>query len=80
VAKYELYGTRRCPYTKEMREWLELRSAEFVEHDVELDSVAMERLLLISNGQPTVPVLVADGRVVQFGWQGRSCPVDVGQR
>ena len=79
MAKYELFGTRRCPYTKEMREWLEFRSTEFVEHDPETDRVALERLLQISNGQRAVPVLVADGRIVQIGWQGRSCTVDTRQ-
>ena len=29
------------------------------------------------NGHRTVPVLVEDGKVIQIGWQGRSCFVDV---
>jgi glutaredoxin len=77
VASYELYGTERCPYTKEMRDWLELRDAEFQEHDVENDPAARERLMRISGGQRVVPVLVAEGRVVQVGWQGRSCTINV---
>ena len=28
------------------------------------------------SGQRNVPVLVEDGRVVQVGWQGRSCVVE----
>jgi glutaredoxin 3 len=27
-------------------------------------------------GQRSVPLLVEDGKVVQVGWQGRSCMVD----
>jgi glutaredoxin len=73
--KYELYGTARCPYTSEMRDWLELRKLEFVEYDVESDAAALERMKALAGGQRSVPVLVEDGRVVQIGWQGRSCVV-----
>ncbi len=34
----ELYGTASCPYTSEMREWLEWKGSEFTEYDVETDS------------------------------------------
>ena len=73
--KYELYGTARCPYTSEMRDWLELRKFDFVEYDVELDPAALERMKALAGGQRAVPVLVEDGRVTQIGWQGRSCVV-----
>jgi len=73
--KYELYGTSRCPYTSEMRDWLELRKLEFVEYDVEADRAALERMKALAGGQRAVPVLVEDGRVSQIGWQGRSCIV-----
>jgi glutaredoxin 3 len=71
--KFELYGTARCPYTAEMRDWLELRNLEFVEYDVESDPAALERMKALAGGQRSVPVLVEEGRVTQIGWQGRSC-------
>jgi glutaredoxin len=73
VAKLELYGTRGCPYTQEMREWLEFRGTEFVEYDVDEDRVARERVRALANGQRTVPILVEDGKISQVGWQGRGC-------
>ena len=76
MAKLELYGTARCPHTQEMREWLEWKRSEFVEYDVEADPEARRRMSLIGAGQRSVPVLVEDGKVVQIGWQGRSCMVD----
>jgi glutaredoxin len=76
VARLELYGTARCPHTGEMREWLEWKHSEFVEYDVEADSVARGRMREIARGQRTVPILVEDGKVVQVGWQGRGCIVD----
>jgi glutaredoxin len=77
VAKLELYGTARCPYTGEMRDWLEWKRSEFVEYDVEADPVARGRMREVAGGQRNVPVLVENGKVVQVGWQGRSCIVDV---
>ena len=77
MAKLELYGTARCPYTQDMRDWLERKRSDFVEYDVEADSVARERMRVLAAGQRSVPVLVEDGKVIQIGWQGRSCIVDV---
>jgi glutaredoxin 3 len=73
----ELYGTKGCPYTQEMREWLEWKGTEFVEYDVEADSAARERMRALANGQRTVPVLVDGDKVVEIGWQGRGCVVSL---
>ncbi len=75
MAKLELFGSAQCPYTQEMREWLEWRGAEFVEYDVEEDQAARERMRAVAGAQNTVPVLVDDGKVVQVGWQGRGCAI-----
>jgi glutaredoxin 3 len=71
----ELFGTARCSYTAELREDLEWRGLEFVEYDVEADAQAMAKLLSLTPGQRTVPVLVEGGKVIQIGWQGRACAV-----
>jgi glutaredoxin len=76
VARFELFGTARCPHTQEMRDWLEFRRCEFVEYDVEADLAARARMRELARGQRNVPLLVEDGRVVQVGWQGRSCVVE----
>jgi len=75
MATLELFGTARCQHTQEMREWLEFRRCQFVEYDVEIDAVARDRMRQLSGGQRNVPLLVEDGRVIQVGWQGRSCIV-----
>ncbi len=77
MARLELYGTSRCPYTEEMRDWLEWKCSEFVEYDVEADPIARGRMREVAGGQRNVPLLVEDGKVIQVGWQGRSCIVDV---
>jgi mycoredoxin len=75
ATKTELYGTRSCPFTSELREHLLWGNVDFEEHDVESDPAALERMLALTGGQRAVPVLVEDGRVKQIGWQGRSCMV-----
>jgi glutaredoxin 3 len=71
----ELYGTARCPYTEEMRDWLEFRRCEFTEYDVDEDVEALARMNALTNGQRMVPVLVEDGNVTHIGWQGHGCAV-----
>jgi glutaredoxin len=75
VARFELYGTRSCPHTSEMREWLEFRRQDFVEYDVDADPEARRRFCILAGGKSTVPLLVEAGKVVQVGWQGRGCAV-----
>jgi glutaredoxin 3 len=75
----ELYGTTTCPYTAELREDLEFRGRDFVEYDVDSDADALRRMtaLVGSGGTAAVPVLVEDGRLLQIGYNGRSCYVAV---
>ena len=75
MAKFELFGSSSCPYTRQMREWLEWKGRDFVEHDVEADADALRRLRELAGGQCAVPVLVEEGKVVQIGWEGRSCVI-----
>lgn len=76
MAKLELFGTARCPHTQEMREWLEWKRCDFVEYDVEADAQARCRMSALAAEQRSVPMLVEDDKVVQIGWQGRSCMVE----
>ncbi|MDA8193742.1 MAG: glutathione S-transferase N-terminal domain-containing protein [Thermaerobacter sp.] len=68
----ELYGTRSCPYTAELREHLWWTGTDFTEYDVQTDSAAKARLAALTSIR-TVPVLVKDGKITQIGWQGRGC-------
>lgn len=71
----ELYVTAGCPYSASAREDLEWRGVDFVEHDVERDRAALERMLQLTGGDRTVPVIVEEGKPVQVGWMGRGCMV-----
>jgi glutaredoxin len=80
MSELELFGTAGCPYTSEMREWLEWNRREFAEYDVEMDEEARVRLGSMMAPPYTVPVLVEAGRVVQVGWHGRGCVAGVKSR
>ena len=73
MAPLELYGTASCPYTRDLRDDLLDDGRAFVEHDVDADPAALARMIALTDGGRTVPVLVEDGHVVQVGWQGRGC-------
>ena len=75
MATLELYGSAQCPFTRELREWLEFTRKDFVEYDVDADPEANVRMRFLNNGGRNVPVLIEDGKVIQVGWQGRSCVV-----
>lgn len=78
MAILELYGSAHCPYTQELRDWLDWTAREYREYDVETDPDANARMQLLNGGGRSVPVLVEDGRIVQVGWQGRTCTVGSG--
>ena len=74
----ELFTTRTCPYCAQVREQLDWDGTEYVEHDVEADTVALGRLTELAGPNAIVPVIVEDGRVVQVGVGGRGCYVGAG--
>ena len=77
IPPLELFGTPGCPYTGEVREDLLWQRRAFVEYDVEANAGALRRMLALTGGRRTVPVLVEDGAVIQTGWQGRGCTVSL---
>jgi glutaredoxin 3 len=56
-----------------MREWLEWKRTAFTEYDIEADQEARERVRAFAEPPFNVPILVEDGKILQVGWQGRSC-------
>jgi glutaredoxin 3 len=71
----ELYTTAGCPYSEAAREDLEWRGVDFIEYDVERDAEARRRMLELTGGTRTVPVICEEGNPVQIGWMGRGCAV-----
>ena len=71
--RVQLYTTAGCLYSEAAREDLEWRGVDFVEYDVERDHEARERMLGLTGGNRTVPVIVEEGKPIQVGWMGRGC-------
>lgn len=71
--RVQLYTTASCPHSEAAREDLEWRGVDFVEYDVEKDAEARERMLELTGGNRTVPVIVEEGKPVQVGWMGGGC-------
>jgi glutaredoxin 3 len=71
----ELYTTAGCPYSEAAREDLEWRGVDFIEYDVERDEKARGRMLELTGGNRTVPVIFEEGKPVQVGRMGRGCAV-----
>lgn len=70
-----LYSAASCPHCTAAREDLEWRGIDFVEYDVEQDPEAHARMLQLTGGSRTVPVIVEEGKPVQIGWMGRGCAI-----
>ncbi|GAC1395940.1 MAG: hypothetical protein NVSMB65_15020 [Chloroflexota bacterium] len=73
--KGELYVTSGGPYCAAARDALEWRGVPFVEYDVGQDRAAYDRMLQLTGGQRTVPVIVEEGQPVRIGWMGQGCVV-----
>lgn len=71
--RVQLYTTASCPHSEAAREDLEWRGVDFVEYDVEKNAEARERMLELTGGNRTVPVIVEEGKPVQVGWMGGGC-------
>ena len=71
----ELYTTDGCLYSEAAREALDWRGMDFVEYVVEKDPQALQRMLELTGGNRTVPVISKKGKPVQVGWMGRGCAV-----
>lgn len=71
----ELYTAPGCTYSDAAREDLEWRGVDFVEYDVEQDTEARQRMLELTGGNRTVPVVFEEGKSPQIGWMGQGCYV-----
>jgi glutaredoxin len=71
----DLYTTPGCPFCAAAREDLEWRGVAYHEYDVESDPAARERMLGLTGGSRTVPVIVEPGAPPRVGWMGSGCNI-----
>jgi glutaredoxin len=70
-----IYTIPGCPHCDAAREDLEWRGIEYEEIDIEQNEEARDRMLHLTGGSRTVPVIVEEGKPTIIGWIGRGCAV-----
>jgi glutaredoxin len=66
-----IYTKPGCPYCAKAREYYKARGIQFEDRNAQDNPVYRSEMLAITGGDPTVPVIVEDGRLKQIGWEGR---------
>jgi len=65
----EIYSKPECPYTRALRRKLQHDGTAFVEHNVEDDPAALQRMLELNGGRRNVPTIVMGEQVI-VGFHG----------
>lgn len=66
-----LYTKPGCPYCAKARDFYTQKGIPFEDKNAQDNLEFRKEMLSFSNGDPTVPVIVEDGRLKQIGWEGR---------
>lgn len=67
----KIYTKPGCPYCAKAREFYNARGIAFEDLNAQDDMTLRAEMLSITDGDPTVPVIVENGRLKQIGWEGR---------
>ena len=65
----EVFIKPGCPYCRALKRKLQHDRTPFVEHDVQNDAAALDRMLAMNGGRRNVPTIVGGGRV-SVGFHG----------
>ena len=63
-----MYVKPDCPYCQRARDYYNENNIEFIEYDAQNDKARQREMLEFSGGDPTVPMIVENGKYVQSGW------------
>lgn len=63
-----LYTKPGCPYCQQARDHYNSEGLSFTDYDAQNDRARRAEMFSYSNGDPTVPCIVQDGKYVQSGW------------
>ncbi len=63
-----VYTKPNCPYCDKARAYYNENNIEFTEYDAQNSKEHQEKMLELSGGDLTVPVIVENGEYVQSGW------------
>lgn len=66
-----IYTKPGCPYCQKAREHYTGKGVRFEDRNAQDNLTFRREMLAITGGDPTVPAIVDDGRLIQQGWEGR---------
>lgn len=71
MAAVVIYTKPGCPHCAKAKSWYNAEKISFEERNAQDNSDWRREMLGYSGGDPTVPVIVVDGKLKQIGWEGR---------
>jgi glutaredoxin 3 len=63
-----IYTKPGCPYCEQARDFYNSKSIAFIDYDAQNDRARRAEMFKFSDGDPTVPCIVEDGKYLQSGW------------
>jgi glutaredoxin 3 len=63
-----IYTKPGCPYCQEAREHYTKEGIPFLDYDAQNDKARRAEMFAYSDGDPTVPCIVEDGKYIRSGW------------
>ncbi len=66
-----MYTKPDCPYCAKAKAWYREHSIAFTEKNAQDNRKYRQEMFSFSANDPTVPVIVENGRLKQIGWEGR---------
>jgi glutaredoxin 3 len=66
-----MYTKPGCPYCAKAKDWYNAEGIAFTEKNAQDNREYRKEMFAFSDNNPTVPVIVEDGKLKQIGWEGR---------
>jgi len=63
-----IYTKPGCPYCQQARDYYNSKGIPFIDYDAQTDKARRAEMFKYTNGDPTVPAIVQDGKYVGSGW------------
>lgn len=71
MANVVIYTKPGCPYCAKAMAWHREQGIAFEERNAQDNREYRKEMFRLSDNDPTVPVIVVDGKLKQIGWEGR---------
>jgi mycoredoxin len=69
IDQVEIFVKEGCPFCRGLKRKLQHDGTAHLEHDVEKDHEALQRMLALNGGRRNVPTVLAEGQVI-VGFHG----------